>query len=211
MRLAVICAILFASMMSFAAESFGADAKPGAPVTNTPASPSGQGELQMVNPPSIIVEYNPKGRLLSVKLNNAELPRVLSEIAAKANFKAAVTPDLNSLLVTTTFSGVEIERAIHRILGLLKLKDFSFSYNPDGSLSRVEVISVTTRPAQATTKPKTPPRPKGITRVPPKPADELLAPDQMHFEEQTEEPELPEAPFMPPASAPVYIPPPMKR
>lgn len=156
--------------------------------------------------------------LISMKVENAPFSAALNELGRKAKFEVKLYGDVPDKTFSTEFGGMEVERAVIRLMGLAGQKDYFFHYDDHGALVLLETFGaagikpppntpVAKKPARTTT-PRAPisrqrPAPVHPDATEPPIADEPFSRDQFIGDEG-----------MPDDSggdAPVYIPPTRRR
>ena len=83
-----------------------------------------------------------KGRI-TVQAEAARFGAVMEDIAAKVGFELMISPDVAAKPVTTTFSGVQLQRGIQRLLSLISHRNYFIYYGPDDSIKRIEIYGQT--------------------------------------------------------------------
>jgi len=177
-----------------------------------------------------------KGRL-SVELVDAGFGEVMQAISEKAGIKTEIVGGVYAKTVTTSFSDLDLERGIARLLSLVKEKNYMIRYDAKGMVSKVEVyssgatpvkqdVSAKPRPlppAETASFPPVSSRPRGMPAVRKNPpaSKRILSPIQetgtdrsTSKETRMEEKEdadsegyEQEMPFEPAGNMPAYIPP----
>lgn len=178
-----------------------------------------------------------KNGRLSVELVDAGFGEVMQAISKKAGIKTEIVGSVNAKTVTTSFSDLDLERGIARLLSLVKEKNYMIRYDAKGRVSKVEVyssgatpvkqdVSTTPRtisPAEASSLPPatSPPRRMPAIRKNPPASKRILSPihetgtdrstpKETRMEEKEDadsEGYEEEMPFEPAGKIPVYIPP----
>jgi hypothetical protein len=103
------------------------------------------------------IEVTVAGELLSVDLVDAPFGTVLGRIGSEAGFEVRVSAEVSSRTVTTSFTDMELERGINRLLGLIGQKTFFMHYAPDGSIQKIDVFKAA--PSSVRPQPPRPPAP----------------------------------------------------
>lgn len=158
--------------------------------------------------------------LLSVRVENAPIAGLISEIGRKAGFTVEISPGVTKETVSTNFADMELQRGIRRLFALVQHKNFFIHYGEDGLISKIEVLStLEAAPAArgggvSRSRRPVPPRrrapsARGRRPMPPRPAP---MPEPMPMAEDPAfafpgQPGVPEEPFMPPGE---HMPPEME-
>lgn len=172
---------------------------------------------------------------LSVDLRDAEFGGVMKEIGDMAGFEVKISTAISNKTLSTSFSNMEMQRGINRLLTLISQKNYFIYYAPDNSISRIEVFVPGKGPGKRSAsewRPSTEPVPEPSTG-PGRPTYSLpqKSPEPVPFrgrprmprnrrssekpvvEKPTmeksakEEPEQKKVPYIPPSQVPAYIPP----
>ena len=77
--------------------------------------------------------------MLTVKLEGAAFGQTLEEIGRQAGFEVAVSPEIASKQLSTTFRDMELQKGIQRLLSLISHRNFFIYYGADDSITRIEV------------------------------------------------------------------------
>jgi hypothetical protein len=77
---------------------------------------------------------------LSVDLMDAEFGNVMKEIGDKAGFEVKISAAISNKTLSTSFTNMELQRGITRLLTLMGQKNYFIYYNPDNSISKIEVF-----------------------------------------------------------------------
>lgn len=77
--------------------------------------------------------------MLTVKLEGAAFGQTLEEIGMQAGFEVAVSPEIASKQLSTTFRDMELQKGIQRLLSLISHRNFFIYYGADDSITRIEV------------------------------------------------------------------------
>ncbi len=91
-----------------------------------------------------------KNGLLSVELVDAGFGEVMQKSSEKSGIKVEITGSVYAKTLTTSFSGVDLERGIARLLSFVKEKNYMIRYDAKGTVSKVEVYSSGATPAGRT-------------------------------------------------------------
>ncbi|TAN43553.1 MAG: hypothetical protein EPN25_00235 [Nitrospirae bacterium] len=79
--------------------------------------------------------------LVGVDLQNADLSSVMKELGAKAGIKVSMGGTAPQKKITTRFSGLELDRAISRLMTLINEKNYTITYDAQGRPNSVEVYA----------------------------------------------------------------------
>ncbi len=178
-----------------------------------------------------------KNGRLSVELVDAGFVEVMQAISEKSGIKMEIAGGVYAKTVTTSFSGLDLERGIARLLSLVKEKNYMIRYDSKGMVSKVEVYGsgtmqvkedVSTKPrplppAEAVSIPPARSRPRGMPAVRKNPpaSKRILSPLRETETDRSASKETrmgekenadsegyeEEMPFEPAGKIPVYIPP----
>lgn len=169
------------------------------------------------------VEY--AGGLINMDVKDEAFGDVLKNIGSQAGFDIMLAKEVSEKKISTSFSGVGLERAITRLFSLIREKNYKISYASEGAISVIEAMGMAA-PAPEETKKGMPvapgfiqTRPKAVAPAPlvvgPKPESAsgmkgvtILQPGAKEGEKEGGGSESGERfPYIPPKEAPVYIPP----
>ena len=89
-----------------------------------------------------------KNGRLSVELVDAGFGEVMQAISEKSGIKMEIVGGVYAKTVTTSFSDLDLERGIARLLSLVKEKNYMIRYDTKGMVSKVEVYSSGTTPVK---------------------------------------------------------------
>lgn len=153
---------------------------------------------EFVSPPEPVINVELAGGLLSVGLENAPFGKVMTEIANRAGFEVEIAKSIGAKTLTTRFEGIDLKRGILRILSLIGQRTYFMHYDKQGAIKKIEVYATSAAPKK---RPQT--QRKAVRRAVPgiQPLEPTLLPGGA-------EERGPEAPYIPPQEAPVFIPPP---
>lgn len=216
LKIICIAGVLLFSAISYAEEIEAPQSpqSPQAPQSEAPPAPEsfqerGPWPLSEEIPeagPKVVLNITFVNGSLGVELENAPFGKVMTEIANRAGFEADVSSSIGQRTLNTKFGGVELKRGILRLLSLIGQKTYFVHYDKEGAIKKIEVYGTA---AEAAKKPPPTVR-KGAPRpqtMPPGGTQPYFAPSLPSGGPQ-EMVETPEAPYIPPKEAPVFIPPP---
>lgn len=86
------------------------------------------------------VEVTVKDHLATVRIENATMADALRALGKEGGFEVKLYGDVPSQPISTEFTGVEVERAALRIMGLAGQKDYFFHYDDKGALTLLETF-----------------------------------------------------------------------
>ena len=172
---------------------------------------------------------------LSVDLMDAEFGNVMKEIGDMAGFEVKISAAISNKTLSTSFTNMELQRGINRLLTLIGQKNYFIYYNPDNSISKIEVFIPGKGPGRRSpTEWRPGPRPRpDLTPVINRPKYPMLPKIQVPMtspgspallgnapagkeptgkkpagkEPVGEEPVQKKVPYIPPTQVPAYIPP----
>lgn len=154
-----------------------------------------------------------RGRV-SVKAEDARFGDVMNQIARGAGFEVIISPDIAKKSLSTTFTDLDLERGIQRLMGLISHRNYFIYYGRDDNIKKVEVYGKQALPSSG--KPAPPvkdadPRHRPKMIKPPVTDGPTVEPDALPDTGKSapEKPikEIKGVPYIPPASMPEYIPP----
>jgi len=94
-----------------------------------------------------------KDGLLSVEVSGVEFGKIMEEVSRQTGIEMAISPDIASLRLSTSFKGLEIEGAIKRMLNLIGQKNYTIHFAEGGMIKKIEVSATTTSTPQQSTTP----------------------------------------------------------
>lgn len=76
---------------------------------------------------------------LSVDAQEAAFGDIMAEVAGKVGFELVISPDIAEKKLTTSFSDVEVQRGIQRLLALINHKNYFMHYGREGNIKKLEI------------------------------------------------------------------------
>lgn len=155
---AALCPFAAAVIISFLLSGVAMAAEPNpAPFIMPDALSRGQtgiGNAPSTGPSSVIeIEYD-KG-LLNVKIQGADILDALAALAEKAKFELKPSHEIGGSIISTEFKGMDLESGIRRMLMLVNHRNYLISYDKDGAVMKLEILTSTGQKAPTPSIPKT--------------------------------------------------------
>ncbi|MHB8882630.1 MAG: hypothetical protein ACYC69_14120 [Thermodesulfovibrionales bacterium] len=100
-------------------------------------------ETAETSPPPVRmkIRIDVRDGLVSVDLHDADFSSVMQELAARSGIKVNIGGTAPQKKVTTRFSGLELDRAIARLMSLINEKNYAITYDAQGKPGAVEVYA----------------------------------------------------------------------
>jgi hypothetical protein len=150
---------------------------------------------------------------VTVSAKDAEFGQVLSEVSRQANFKIDLPEQLLKLSISTKFTNLPLERALHRLFHLVKEKNYTVYYGSGGSITLIKAYRIEEKKQVETSKPVTPRKRRRVAPLPRRRRPAVQEPEMYEdeefeaAEEEFVEPQYYDEDLYIPPSRPPYVPP----
>jgi hypothetical protein len=134
----------------FAAMPASAQKTPQVPVPGAdPSSPEDQ-EPQP-EPPRSVLNVEIKNDLLSVELENVDFGTAIRAVADRAGFKIEGSGETFGRKLNTSFTDIEVERGVLRLLSLVHESNYMLHYDTKGMISKLDIFGMSSGRAPSVT------------------------------------------------------------
>lgn len=165
-------------------------------VPGTASAPTAEEDQEpQPEPPKTVLQVDVKDSLLSVELENVTFGSVIKAVAEKAGFRIEGSGEVFNRKLNTRFANIEIERGVQRLLTLAKESNYMLHYDPNGTISKLEILGSGSGRAPSLT-----------ARQPLRPAPALRQPTV-----SADSPQVPRPATVSPAPQPQAVPPALRR